>query len=176
MWTVLFLGATLQVYAAPNTESVAAEGTEAPPRTRPPLPDSYAPAGLDGVPVDFRELRGKPVMVSLWASWCQPCIQELPEIAALKARYEPRGLKVVGIAVDDPPGRARAAVKKHGIDWPVALDSGERASKLFLTDELPTTVLYQPDGTTAWSHMGPIKADDPVLNRVLEKLMPTPEG
>ena len=146
----------------------AAPATPTPPRS---VPTDYAPRTLDGTPLDFREFRGKPLMVNIWASWCAPCIKEMPQLVALNARYQPQGLNLVGIAVDDQDGKVKRVIKRHHIDWSIAMDESDRVSRLFEIDELPATFVYWPDGTVAWSKVGRIEEDDPILKEILEQVI-----
>lgn len=138
----------------------------------PDLPAPYARPALGGGEIDLGALRGRPVLVSLWATWCPPCLQELPAIAALHAGWAPRGLQVVALAIDDPPARVAVRARELGITWPVAFDAAATASPAFGTDELPTTILYDAQGHRVWSHEGPLAAEDPALLAALAALLP----
>lgn len=140
----------------------------------PDLPQGLVLTGLDGATIDFDALRGKPVLVNLWASWCPPCLVELPQLKAVHETWAPRGLVVVGLAIDDQPGKVRQRISQHGLTWPVAFDSSSHASPAFGTDELPTTLLYDGQGRARWQHKGELSAQDPALLRVLAELLPAP--
>lgn len=131
------------------------------------LPTAYRPQGLEGGVVDFSEYDGRPVLVNLWATWCAPCLIELPDLVAVHENWGPRGLQMVSVAVDDQPARARAVAVKRGMAWRQARDGGAGASRVFGTGQLPTTLLYGPDGRLLWSKQGPIAADDPALEAAL---------
>lgn len=133
----------------------------------PAFPAAYAPPGPDGAPVAFGQWAGQPVLVNLWASWCPPCIEELPALRALHAQWAPRGLVVVGVAIDDQPARVLATADARGMAWPQALDGSNRASLVFDTTELPTTLLYGPDGALRYKQVGVLAAQDPALEQAL---------
>jgi thiol-disulfide isomerase/thioredoxin len=136
---------------------------QAPEPARPPFPQAYAPDLLDGGTLSFSGLAGQPVLVNVWATWCAPCLQEIPELVRLNEAWSPRGLRVVGIAVDDELERVRRVVAEREIGWAVALDGSARVSATFRTGEVPTTLLYAPEGRLLWASVGPLRADDPGL-------------
>ena len=115
----------------------------------------------------FSAWQGRPVLVNLWASWCPACIEELPALQALEASWVPRGLVLVGVAVGDPAEHVAAAVRDRGLSWPQALDDSERARRTFDTDELPTSLLYAPDGTLLLKQVGALRVDDPAVQAAL---------
>ncbi len=138
-----------------------------------PLAD-YRPDRLDGGgEVDFAGLAGRPVLVNLWATWCAPCMAELPELLALHRTWSPRGLEVVSVAIDDNAARARIVTAKRGMTWTHAVDGSARAARVFGTDQLPTTILYAPDGAVLWSKRGALDADESGLDAVLRRVTGT---
>jgi thiol-disulfide isomerase/thioredoxin len=171
--TVLMLlaCATRPAAVEPTVPAATAVAPESPPpQVAPPAaayPHAYKPEGLDGGPQPFARWQGQVVLVSVWASWCPPCIEELPVLLALEAAWQPRGLQVVGVAIDDTPARVQATADARGLTWPQALDGSNRASQVFDTDELPTTLLYGADGTLLYKQVGPLEPQDPDLEAAL---------
>jgi cytochrome c biogenesis protein CcmG/thiol:disulfide interchange protein DsbE len=101
-----------------------------------PLPGRPAPAfslpSPSGKPVSLEALKGKPVYVNFFASWCGPCNEEAPSIGKLRAQYGKRGLQVVGIDELDAPGQAAAFQKKHGNPYAlVAIDDNGAVGKSY---------------------------------------------
>jgi cytochrome c biogenesis protein CcmG/thiol:disulfide interchange protein DsbE len=115
--------------------------------------------GLDGGTVDLTAYRGRPVVVNFWASWCRPCIQEFPLLAAARARHRADGLEVIGVlATSDARDQARAFVRGHGGRWPVGVDrgggpAGETAIAYGVAG-LPETYFVRRDGFLAVRQLG----------------------
>ncbi|WP_414648285.1 TlpA family protein disulfide reductase [Dyella sp.] len=115
---------------------------------------------LDGKPYDLAAQRGHWVIVNFWATWCGPCIKEIPGIAHFVATHP--NVRAIGIAYEDTePSDIRAFLAKHPVTYPIAQVTMDKPLKDF--DEplgLPTTWLIGPDGKVAKHFTGPITATD----------------
>ena len=92
-----------------------------------------------GQPVDLAQLRGKVVLVNFWATWCAPCVEEMPALARLRARLGPRGFEVLAVNQGEMPARVTAFAERAGLDLPVVLDREKSVSKDWKVRALPTT-------------------------------------
>jgi len=116
-----------------------------------PKPGSSSPAfawkGLDGSPYKVGGKRDKPVLVNFWASWCDPCKDEAPDLVKLYEKYGGQ-LDIYGVNVTayDTVEKAEAFVKEYGIQFPVLLDQKEEVYKKFNGMAFPTNVLIDKDG------------------------------
>jgi thiol-disulfide isomerase/thioredoxin len=98
--------------------------------------------------------RGRYVLVNLWATWCAPCVAELPSLARLAAHAP--GLKVLAINTDHEKVDAAGFLKSHGAgSLPVYLDSERMMLRSFVVPGLPTTILIGPDGKVVARAQGP---------------------
>ena len=107
---------------------------------------------LDGTPFDPRSLTGKVVIVDFWATWCRPCIEELPNVLAQYEKYHDRGLEVVGVSLDEDREAVSEFIMKTGLPWPVIIGTGEESGwNLPLAREygisgIPQLILIGRDG------------------------------
>jgi len=111
---------------------------------------------LDGKPFDLAAQRGHWVIVNFWATWCVPCIKEMPDISHFVASHA--NVRAVGLAYEDSDkADIQAFLAKHPVSYPVAQVTLDSAPKDF--DEprgLPTTYLIAPDGHVAKRFVGPV--------------------
>ncbi|MHB8766457.1 MAG: peroxiredoxin family protein, partial [Deferrisomatales bacterium] len=90
-----------------------------------PAPD-FALKGLDGVEVRLADLRGKVVLVNLWATWCPPCRHEMPSMVALYGQLRDQGLEILAVSEDTDLDALRRFLLAYGVTFPVLLDEQKR--------------------------------------------------
>ena len=117
-------------------------------------------ATIDGTQYDLAAHRGKWVVVNFWATWCKPCVKEMPDLSALDAMRE--HIEVIGLAYDDSdPKDIRAFLAERPVVYPIAIvDTYDPPASFATPRGLPTTYLIAPDGRLAKKFMGPITAAD----------------
>ena len=122
-----------------------------------PAPD-FAVADLDGNPIRLADLRGRPVVVNFWASWCGPCVEEFPLLREAAADHAADGLVVIGIVWDDRSEAARDFMARNGATWAAAMDPGQQVSRAYGTLGPPETYFIDRDGIIRGRQIGQISA------------------
>lgn len=119
-------------------------------------------AGRDGSETTLAARPGRLRLVNFWATWCAPCVEEMPLLAALRARQAPGGLEVIGIALDDSAA-VREFVAELAIDYPILLDTPGRGDTSVRYGDtqgvLPYTVLVDARGRIAAVRAGSFSAE-----------------
>jgi cytochrome c biogenesis protein CcmG, thiol:disulfide interchange protein DsbE len=110
--------------------------------------------GLDGPEVDLAALRGRPVVVNFWATWCPPCVREFPLLRKAAAAHRDDRLAVIGVLSRDNPAAARDFVRAQRTTWPVGLDPAGDTAAAWGAVGLPHTWFVRPDGTLASHQLG----------------------
>lgn len=133
-----------------------------------PAPDvalAVAANGTIGQRMSLADLKGHPVLLDFWASWCGPCAMEAPVIDRVARRYEKKGLVVMGVNVDDPPEIIRAYAEKKGLSYPMVFDAGKGAQRKYGVDKLPSLVMIDKDGNVRAFMTGLV--DEASLNEIV---------
>lgn len=125
-----------------------------------PMPALTLPA-LDGQPIALpAAYAGRPLLINFWASWCGPCIKEMPELDRFAAHQIDNGTQVVGIALDQPDD-VRAFLQRTPVAYPILIDlAGPRDSSVQLGNRkgvLPFSVLVGADGRVLKQKLGPFQ-------------------
>ena len=131
---------------------------------------SYAAEKADGTPIALADLKGKVVLLNIWATWCKPCRQEIPALETLHQRHREAGLVVAGVSIDVDEDRKKVAefAGALGASYAMWYDPDDRVSTTFLAIGVPASYLIGRDGTLRWRHVGPITAEDGALNAALK--------
>lgn len=172
----------IRVASFPLRDLGAPAAQEAPPRSAPERPattagavvgqvaPAYSATSIDGVKVDLRDLRGNVVLLNLWATWCAPCLEEMPELVALHRVYARKNVRFVAATTDAPEARQQvlAAVKQRMMPFTIWFDPDDRASAAFGAPSLPVTLVIGKDGTIRYRKDGKVAAGDVALTSALD--------
>jgi cytochrome c biogenesis protein CcmG/thiol:disulfide interchange protein DsbE len=136
-----------------------------------PVPDRELPRLRGEGSGSIAELRGRWVLVNLWASWCDPCREETPVLERFHRRHRDEGVTVLGIDVQDNSADALAFLREHPAGYPQLRSVGDERSDAFGSTGVPENFLVDPEGRLALIWRGPV--DDRLLR---ERVLPLVEG
>lgn len=143
-----------------------------------PAPDFVLPT-LDGSTVRLSDYRGKVVLVNFWATWCEPCKEETPELQSVYQQLRDQGFVIIGVNLRDketpgPTGDAEihAFIARYGMSYPVALDTTGTAARAFQLSPIPTSYVVDQTGTIRFVRIGKMTAAE--IERLIEKTWQEP--
>jgi peroxiredoxin len=105
----------------------------------------------NGASVSLDSLRGQPVVIVFWTAWCPFCKEEAPRINDLAAKYEPRGVRVLGINIQDSEARTAGGIRDFGIKYQVARDADASIAKAYQVQGTPTIIFLNKDGIVRYN-------------------------
>ena len=134
---------------------------------------AYVTVSLEGDSVSLAKQQGKVVLLNIWATWCHPCRDEIPELRAIHERYRDRGLELIGVSVDTDgtDETIRTFMKDFRMTFPIWRDPDERISTQFLAVGVPATFLIDKAGILRWRKTGPIAPNDTSLTGAIERAL-----
>jgi len=130
---------------------------------------------LDDRTVPFSRFKGKPVFLNIWATWCGPCVGEMPSIARLAQDPRLRGkdIEFVCVSTDESSGVVRRFLE--GRDWSMTFLRADKLPPVFATEAIPATFVIAADGRIAASEVGAVDWHEPRIVSFLEKLAVPPQ-
>lgn len=129
---------------------------------------------LNGGRFSLAELKGKPALINVWATWCGPCRVEIPELKAIDAQYRSRGLQVVGISIDTEEALedVKGFVEEYAIGYRNILDPGGAGfASRFEASVIPISLLVDKNGKVSWIHYGVLERSNQEFQQQLEKAL-----
>lgn len=137
-----------------------------------PAPDLRFSSFPDGKELSLSDLRGKVVLLDFWATWCGPCMEELPKLLELYATHRDQGFEIVGVSLDTSERDLRAVLADRGVTWPIAF-SGKTwdnpLAQVYRVYQIPTTYLLDRDGIIRYRDLSGAE-----LARRVAELLQTP--
>lgn len=142
---VLLSAMAAPLYAAPARARTDFAGRAAP---------SFERVDLDGKRVELSAYRGKVVLLNFWATWCAPCLTEIPAFVSWQKQYSGQGLQVIGISMDDDAPPVRRMYRKYGMNYPVAMGDAKLGELYGGVLGLPVTYLIDRNGKVVRRYEG----------------------
>lgn len=133
---------------------VAAVGAGAPLAASDGAPVDAKLRTLDGEKLRLSDLRGRPLLLELWATWCLPCREQSRVLHDLEPELEASGVRVLAVNLGEAPDLARSFLEERPTKFEVGLDRGRVLARLFDVPELPALVLLDAEGRTIGVHRG----------------------
>ncbi len=126
---------------------------------------------LRGNHVTLSSLKGKVVLLNFWATWCPPCVAEMPELNKLYRKMASRGLEIVAVSTDSSVESPMEFVKKNNIAFTVLYDETHAATRLYKVFSMPTTFLIDKHGVVVEKFFGDYEWADADMVKKIEKLL-----
>ena len=123
----------------------------------------------DARSVSLHDLKGKIVLLNFWATWCPPCVEEMPSLVALQGKMKDK-VTVLAISVDVDEGAYKKFLKDHGVDLLTVRDPDEKSNTLYGTFKYPETYVIDRDGVVRRKFIGPVDWTSPDIIQYLSKL------
>ncbi len=129
---------------------------------------------LDGKYVELNNETGNgPILLSFWATWCKPCLEEMVEYNKIYEQYKDQGFKLFAISTDTEKSVAKVKpyVKSKGYNFPVLLDTNSEAARKYYAQQMPYTVILDKSGNIVYSHLGYMKGDEQKVEKLITELL-----
>ncbi len=119
------------------------------------------------------ELGDGPVLLSFWATWCKPCIEEMTKYKDIYEKYKDRGFKILAISIDDERtvAKVKPFVKSKHYPFPVLLDTNSEVARKYYAQNVPYSVLIDKTGNIVYTHLGYMKGDELKMKNKIDELI-----
>ena len=155
---------------APCALLALAAGASAGAASEPPAAPDFTRADLAGTPIKLTEFRGKVVLLNFWATWCAPCLIEMPRFSQWQRAYGTRGLQVLGVSMDDAREPVLRLARQHPPAYPLIMGDAALAKLYGGVYGLPTSFLIDTQGRIVARYRG--EADLKGLEAKILSLLP----
>jgi len=119
------------------------------------VPDFSFDSVNDKGNIDIKDFRGKVVLINFWATWCGPCVKEIPSLIELQKEFGPQGFSIIGISVDQGGSRGvKKAAEKMGINYPIVIGSSKVGRQFGGVYGVPTSFLVDRAGNVLKKYPG----------------------
>jgi len=139
-------------------------------------PDFELPGLLDNQRYTLSALRGKVVYLTFWASWCNPCRQEMPFLVALRNQYAAQGFEVLALSEDQDLPASMEFIESFEVPFQVASDAEGQVLAMYQVEGMPTHFIIDRRGQVRYSHMGFKEADQQMITEHVIQLINEPHN
>ena len=120
--------------------------------------------------VTLSQLRGQVVVLNFWATWCAPCVEEVPSLVAMQRRMKDKGVTVLAVSVDVDENAYRQFVKDHNVNLLTVRDPDQKSNALYGTSKFPETYIIDRNGVMRRKFIGAVDWTEPEITDFLSKL------
>jgi cytochrome c biogenesis protein CcmG, thiol:disulfide interchange protein DsbE len=120
--------------------------------------------------ITLSELRGKVVVLNFWATWCPPCVEEMPSLVQMQARMKDKGVEVLAVSLDADEAAYRKFLKDHGVNLLTVRDVDQKSNNLYGTFKFPETYIIDRQGIVRRKFIGAVEWTSPDIVDYLSKL------
>lgn len=132
-----------------------------------PFPD-FSVSDINNNKIESSKLRGRYVLIQFWASWCIPCIEEIPDLKKINDRYNDSTLTIISFSIDKNEPAFRKAIEKHAMDWPQVFGDTRLYNSLAHVP-IPQLYLIDPQGRTIYNSVNIFDADLTLLKKLISE-------
>jgi peroxiredoxin len=158
---------------------VASEASAAPGLQRWTGPDAAPPIELktiDGQPLSLAQFRGKVVLVNFWATWCEPCTEEMPSMQRLRARLQGQPFEILAVNHQEGEARIRAFLNKVPLEFPIVRDTDGAVTRAWKARIFPSSYVVDAEGKIRYVLAGATDWDAPANVKQIQSLLPRPDA
>ncbi len=172
----LIITTLLVVWSLKQNNPFFQSANQAPVRVGLPAPDFTFP-GLDGKKVSLSDYRGKVVFVNIWATWCPPCVEEMPSMQKLYQKLKGENFEILAVSIDSKGAKVVAPfMKKYQLTFPALLDSMGTIKRIYKTTGVPESYIIDRDGILVKKVLGPLDWSQPDILRLFRDLIEKPQA
>jgi peroxiredoxin len=133
--------------------------------------EDFTLPALNGGTFSLADQRGKMVLVNFWATWCPPCLEEMPAMERLWQKHKDAGFVLVAVSVDADPKKVVPFVTEHKLTFPIAFDTKMSVAEKYGVRALPSSFILARDGMLAALALGPRHWDNKASHRLVETMV-----
>src|SRR5437868_10777847 len=120
--------------------------------------------------VALHDLKGKVVVLNFWATWCPPCVDEMPSLVQMQSRLQDKGVTVLAVSVDVDENAYKKFLREHGIDLLAVRDADQKSNALYGSFKFPETYIIDREGKVRRKFIGPVNWTQPEIVSYLSKM------